>query len=68
MEGLNLVPVVILPHVDNPEFAMVLPVFRQRHQDKEIIELKDSQAVIFDGDTRRIVETKSVQSQGIGVD
>lgn len=54
-EGLNLVPFVILPHVDNPEFAGVLPIFRQTHPDKKIIELKDSQAVIFDDAERRII-------------
>jgi dipeptidase E len=56
-DGLRLVPFVILPHVDNPEFAQVLPIFRNIHQGKnEIIELKDSQAAIFDGETHRIVE------------
>jgi dipeptidase E len=54
-EGLNLIPYVVLPHVDNPEFTDVLPIFRETHQDKEIIELKDSQAVIFDDDELRIV-------------
>lgn len=56
-DGLGLVPFAILPHVDNPEFAQVLPIFRSMHQGKnEIIELKDSQAVIFDGEAHRIVE------------
>jgi dipeptidase E len=54
--GLNLIPYVVLPHIDNPEFTDVLPIFREKHQDKEIIELKDSQAVIFDGNDRRVVE------------
>ena len=55
-EGLNLIPFVVLPHVDNPEFASVLPEFRNTHQDKNIIELKDSQAVMFDGNKHKIVE------------
>lgn len=55
-DGLNLVPFVILPHADNPEFASVMPIFRGLHKDKEIIELKDSQAVIFDGSEHRIVD------------
>jgi len=60
-DGLGLVPFAILPHVDNPEFADVLPVFRNVHQDKnEVIELKDSQAVIFDGKSRRVVEGKGI--------
>lgn len=54
-EGLGLVPCVILPHVDNPEFTDVLPTFRNLHKDKDIIELKDSQAVIFDNNIRRII-------------
>ena len=49
-------PFVILPHADNPEFAHVLPVFKNTHHDKNIIELKDSQAIIFEGDKRRLVE------------
>ena len=56
LEGLNLVPDLILPHVDNPEFADVLPVFRDTHKGKNIIELKDSQAVIFDNSKMSIVE------------
>lgn len=57
--GLGLVPFAILPHVDNPEFADVLPLFRSLHQDKnEIIELKDSQAIIFDGESHHIVAGK----------
>jgi hypothetical protein len=57
-EGLGFIPFVVLPHVDNPEFAAVLPEFRGIHRDKEIIELKDSQAVIFDGDKHWVVEGK----------
>jgi dipeptidase E len=55
-EGLSLVPFVILPHVDNPEFASVLPEFRGVHHSKDIIELKDSQAVVFDGNEHKTVE------------
>lgn len=57
-EGLGLIPFVVLPHVDNPEFASILPEFRAAHQDKSIIELKDSQAVIFDSSKHWIVESK----------
>jgi dipeptidase E len=56
-DGLNLVPFVVMPHVDNPEFADVMPVVRKLH--KNMIELKDSQAVIFDGDKNWIVGTES---------
>lgn len=57
-EGLGLVPFVVLPHVDNPEFADVLPVFRNVHQGKEVILLKDSQAVVFNGKNHQIVEAE----------
>ena len=61
-DGLNLVPFVILPHVDNPEFANVLPIFRNLHQDKHaIIELKDSQAVLFNDNTHKIVDAPASQ-------
>lgn len=61
-DGLGLVPFAILPHVDNPEFTDVLPVFRNIHEDKnEIIELKDSQAVIFDNQGHRIVEGEGMK-------
>lgn len=56
LDGLNLVPDLILPHVDNPEFADVLPVFRDTHKGKNIVELKDSQAVIFHNSKMSIVE------------
>lgn len=56
LEGLRLIPSVVLPHVDNPEFAEVLPVFKKLHQDKVIIELKDSQAIIIDGSQQSIVD------------
>lgn len=55
-DGLKLVPYTILPHVDNAEFADVLPIVRSRHPDgKDLIELTDSQAIVFDGKTHRIV-------------
>jgi dipeptidase E len=57
-DGLGFMSFVVLPHVDNPEFAGVLPLFRDLHKDKEIVELKDSQAVIFDGDNHWVVEGK----------
>lgn len=56
-EGLNLVPFVILPHVDNPEFANILPSFKFRHRDKNIILLKDSQAVVCNDAEYVVVES-----------
>lgn len=55
-EGLSLVPFVILPHVDDPEFANILPSFKNRHKDKNIIVLKDSQAAVFNAAEHMIVE------------
>lgn len=61
-DGLALVPFAILPHVDNPEFTDVLPIFRDMHQGKhQVIELKDSQAVIFDGEDHHVVEGKGIK-------
>lgn len=59
-EGLGLVPYVVMPHVDNPEFTEVLGVFRNVPSRENHIELKDSQAVIFDGDSRRVLEGQVV--------
>lgn len=56
-DGMNLVPFVVMPHVDNPEFADILPIVRGLH--KNMIEVKDSQAVVVDGDMHRVVEAKS---------
>lgn len=56
--GLGVVPFSILPHVDNPEFSDIVPIFKQLHQDEEIIELKDSQAVVFENGAHRIVTGK----------
>lgn len=55
-DGLKLVPFLFLLHVDSPEYAHVIPVFKNLHQSSDaIIELKDSQAFIVDGDLYRIV-------------
>lgn len=55
-EGLNLVPFVILPHADDPAYKDILLTFRDIHRDKEIIELKDSQAVVFNDTEHSVVE------------
>lgn len=56
-EGMNLVPFVVMPHVDNPQFADVMLAAKKLHQN--MIELKDSEAVIFDGNKHWIVEAKA---------
>ena len=55
-EGLNLVPFVIKSHVDDPEQKDIMIAFRDTHKDKEVIELTDSQAVIFNDTEHKIVE------------
>lgn len=52
--GLGLIPYAILPHVDNPEFANIMPVFKDLHKDLKIIELKDSQAAVFNNSGYKI--------------
>lgn len=54
-DGISLVPFNILPHVDAPGLTDVLPTFRALHQDENIIELKDSQAVIFEDGAHYII-------------
>ena len=53
--GIGIVPFSILPHVDNPGFAEAVPLFKTLHQDEEIIELKDSQAIVFQEGMHRII-------------
>lgn len=55
-EGLNLVPCVIFPHVDDLEFASILPSFKNLHDGRDVITLKDSQAVVFNEAEYVIVE------------
>lgn len=55
-DGLNLTPFFLLPHVDDPGYAHVIPIFKASHQGSDnIIELKDSQVFIVDGNSHRIV-------------
>lgn len=58
--GLGLVPYFVMPHVDNPEFVdAVMTVREQRSSHNDLIELKDSQAVVFDGNKHWISELPS---------
>lgn len=58
-DGLNLVPYVIVPHTDNPEFSAVMETVEARSDQDKIIKLKDSQAVIFNGGVQKLVEGSS---------
>ena len=56
-EGLRLVPYVVLPHLDNPEFSDAIAKVEDMHKGKnDLIELKDSQAVVFNGDRHWITD------------
>jgi dipeptidase E len=55
-DGLDLVPYIIVPHIDDAEFAEVMPVVNARPDQDKIIRLKNSQAVIFNKGDYKIVE------------
>lgn len=56
-EGLKLVPYVVLPHLDNPEFAEAVTKVEDMHKGKnDLIKLKDNQAVVFDGDRHWVTD------------
>ena len=57
-EGLGLIPHIIIPHADNPEFASITDALRISPDYNKVIELKDSQAVIFENAKYRIVQDK----------
>jgi dipeptidase E len=57
-EGLGFVPYVVLPHTDNPEFGDVIPTVRDLQEGKrDIIGLKDNQAIIFEDSKHEIVQS-----------
>jgi dipeptidase E len=55
-EGLELVPYVVLPHAENPEFAEAADTVRGLYDAAKIISLNDNQAVIFSGAGHKIVQ------------
>jgi len=54
-DGLKLVPYVIVPHTDNPEFAEVMESVDARTDQEQIIRLRDDQAVVFTNGDHQIV-------------
>jgi dipeptidase E len=55
-EGMGLVPYFILPHVGNPQFSELTSTFNNLHkQSGKVIELSDLQAIVFDGDSYRVI-------------
>ena len=55
-DGLGLVPYMILPHLGNPEFTQAMEHARLLNKQSPIIELTDTQAVIFMDNEHRVVE------------
>jgi dipeptidase E len=57
-EGIGVVPYTVIPHTDNPEFTAANDATRQLFAGQPVLELKDSQAAIFDSDLTeyRIIE------------
>lgn len=55
-DGLRLVPYVLLPHADNPEFQAANEAARRLHRPEETIELADNEAVLFDNGAQRRVK------------
>jgi dipeptidase E len=54
-EGLKLVPFVVIPHADNPEFIDTTNLVRSKVKSDMVIELNDLQAVIFENANHRLV-------------
>lgn len=55
LDGLGIVPFHVLPHADNVRFIDSNMVFKQLHGNDRLIELKDSEAVIFNGESYKVV-------------
>ncbi len=56
-QGLSLVDYVILTHVDNSDFAESIEEHRIAHENNpNVIELKDSQAAVFNDDEYEIID------------
>ncbi len=55
-KGLNLVPKFVLPHSDNLEYADAIPAVLEQYQNNsDMVLLKDSEALVVDGEIRRVV-------------
>lgn len=56
--GIGVVPYTVIPHTDNPDFSQANEATRQILAGQPVLELKDSQAAIFNGDLSqyRIIE------------
>jgi dipeptidase E len=60
-EGLGLIPHFVLPHADNPMFAEDTAQTRELYIDDEsLIELKDSQALVVNGDRQTITDSSNL--------
>jgi dipeptidase E len=54
-EGLDLIPYIIIPHADSPFFTEITKEIRDKAKPLKVIELGDSQAVIFNDTKHRVV-------------
>ena len=54
-DGIGLVDKVILPHADNAYFAEANQATRDAHDQDDIIELKDNEALIVNGSKQKII-------------
>jgi dipeptidase E len=57
-QGMGLVDTLIIPHADSPAFATAVAKMRERNGGSgNVLELTDTQALVIDGDSSRIVNT-----------
>ena len=54
-KGLCLISSVVIPHADNPDFLQITKEIIKNAKPYKAIELKDTQAIIFNGNTYRII-------------
>lgn len=57
-DGLGLVPFILLPHADSPGITEITQQIRENIKNEAVIELKDSQAVIFENSNHYLVNSK----------
>lgn len=62
-EGLGLIPYIVIPHADNPAFSSITKTIKSKLVGRKVIELNDSQAIIFsDKEHHHIVEAPQPSS------
>lgn len=56
-EGLQLVPYILIPHADSIGFTEITEKIRDNTKNENVIEMNDSQAVIFDNSKHYLVSS-----------